>query len=64
MRFTILNSDTGSALDMNFESNDQLKLWLEINVNFKLLGEAKSYLPTRHVRMKDDEEEEFWYWGA
>tara|TARA_B100001093_G_scaffold370385_1_gene355355 strand:- start:132 stop:326 length:195 start_codon:yes stop_codon:yes gene_type:complete len=64
MRFTILNSDTGSALEMNFQNKDQLKRWLEINVNFKLLGETKSYLPTRHVRMKDEDEEEFWYWGA
>ena len=64
MRFTILNSDTGSALEMNFQNKDQLTRWLEINGNFKLLGETKSYLPTRHVRMKDEDEEEFWYWGA
>ena len=63
MKFTILNSDTGSALEMNFESENQLTRWLEINSNFKSLGEAKSYLPTRHVRMKDDDDE-FWYWGA
>ena len=63
MLFTILNSDTGSALEMNFESENQLTQWLEINSNFKSLGEAKSYLPTRHVRMKDDDDE-FWYWGA
>ena len=63
MKFTILNSDTGSALEMNFESENQLTQWLEINSNFKSLGEAKSYLPTRHVRMKDDDDE-FWYWGA
>ena len=64
MRFTILNSDTGTALEMNFQNKDQLTRWLEINGNFKLLGETKSYLPTRHVRMKDEDEEEFWYWGA
>ena len=63
MKFTILNSETGSALEMNFESENQLTRWLEINSNFKSLGEAKSYLPTRHVRMKDDDDE-FWYWGA
>jgi hypothetical protein len=49
MKFTILNSDTGSALEMNFESENQLTQWLEINSNFKSLGEAKGYLPTRHV---------------
>ena len=64
MRFTILNSDTGTALEMNFQNKDQLTRWLEINGNFKLLGETKSYLPTRHVRMKGEDEEEFWYWGA
>ncbi len=63
MRFTIFNSDTGTALEMNFESEDQLKKWLHLNDNFKSLGQTNSYLPTRHVRMKDNDEE-FWYWGA
>ena len=52
MKYTIINVDTGSALEMNFKSEEQLNEWLEINKNFKSLGKSKNDLPTRHVRMQ------------
>ena len=52
MKHAIINRRTGSALEMNFNSTEQLNEWLEINKEFESLGEVKTYLPTRHVRMQ------------
>ena len=60
MKYYILNTDNGSVMEMNFESEVQLAQWLEINPNFESRGEAKGTLPTRHVRMDTD----FAGWGS
>lgn len=52
MKYAIMNIRTGSALEMNFRSTEQLEEWLEINKDFKSLGKIEKYLPTRHVRMQ------------
>tara|TARA_B100001287_G_C22681628_1_gene530768 strand:- start:3047 stop:3235 length:189 start_codon:yes stop_codon:yes gene_type:complete len=62
MKCTILNSDTGSAMEMIFESKEQLDRWLELNPNFKNVGTIDYELPTRHVRMKN--KDEFAGWGS
>ena len=66
MKYTIVNVDTGSALEMNFKSEEQLNEWLEINKNFKSLGKSKNDLPTRHVRMQrwKDKDDIFSGWGS
>tara|TARA_Y100001937_G_C7011276_1_gene281078 strand:- start:503 stop:700 length:198 start_codon:yes stop_codon:yes gene_type:complete len=61
-KYTIYNETTGSAMQMAFDSIDQLKQWLEINPDFKNLGVIDYDLPTRHVRMKN--KEEFAGWGS
>ncbi len=62
MKYTILNTGTGSALEMAFDSEEQLQRWLEINPNFRNMGVVEYTLPTRHVRMKN--KEEFAGWGS
>tara|TARA_B100000424_G_scaffold257178_1_gene237826 strand:+ start:530 stop:721 length:192 start_codon:yes stop_codon:yes gene_type:complete len=61
-KYTILNENTGSAMQMAFDSFDQLKKWLDINPDFKNLGVIDYDLPTRHVRMQN--KEEFAGWGS
>ncbi len=61
-KYTILNENTGSAMQMSFDSFDQLKKWLDINPDFKNLGVIDYDLPTRHVRMQN--KEEFAGWGS
>jgi len=61
-KYTILNENTGSAMQMAFDSNEQLKKWLDINPDFKNLGVIDYDLPTRHVRMQN--KEEFAGWGS
>ena len=63
MHFTIINNTTGETFDMQFESHEQKRKWLNLAKGFKCLGEMKvDYLPTRHVRMKN--KEEFAGWGS
>jgi len=62
MKYTILNTNNGSAMEMNFESKEQLDRWLSLNPDFKNVGEIEYSLPTRHVRMAN--KEEFAGWGS
>ena len=62
MKFTILNTNNGSAMEMTFESKKQLDRWLSLNPDFKNVGEIEYSLPTRHVRMRN--KEEFAGWGS
>lgn len=62
MKCTILNTNNGSAMEMNFESKEQLDRWLSLNPDFKNVGEIEYSLPTRHVRMAN--KEEFAGWGS
>lgn len=62
MHYTIINNSTGETFDMKFESHDQKETWLSMAKGFACLGELKSYLPTRHVRMRN--KEEFAGWGS
>ena len=62
MKYTILNTNNGSAMEMTFDSKEQLDRWLSLNQDFKNVGEIEYSLPTRHVRMQS--KEEFAGWGS
>ena len=62
MKYTILNTSNGSAMEMCFDSKEQLDRWLSLNPDFKNLGVIEYVLPTRHVRMAN--KEEFAGWGS
>tara|TARA_B100000212_G_scaffold310828_1_gene262149 strand:+ start:481 stop:669 length:189 start_codon:yes stop_codon:yes gene_type:complete len=62
MKYTILNTSNGSAMEMCFDSEEQLQRWLLINPSFKNLGVIEYALPTRHVRMAN--KDEFAGWGS
>ena len=62
MKYTILNTTNGSAMEMCFDSEEQLQRWLSINPSFKNLGVIEYALPTRHVRMAN--KDEFAGWGS
>ena len=62
MKYTILNTGNGSAMEMIFESQDQLEKWLALNPSFKNLGQVEFALPTRHVRMQN--KDDFAGWGS
>ena len=62
MKYTILNTSNGSAMEMRFDSEEQLQRWLLINPDFKNLGVIEYTLPTRHVRMKN--KDDFAGWGS
>ena len=63
MKVTIINRNNGSAMDMNFDNEEQKQRWLEINPNFECLGPLENDLPTRHVRMQN-KDTEFEGWGS
>jgi len=54
MTYTILNRENGSASEMFFSSEKQLKEWLDINPSFENCGTVEYTLPTRHVRMNSN----------
>ena len=62
MKYTILNTNNGSAMEMSFDSKEQLDKWLSLNPDFKNVGKIEYSLPTRHVRMAN--KEEFAGWGS
>ena len=62
MKYTILNTNNGSAIEMIFDSEEQLQRWLTLNSSFKNLGQVEFALPTRHVRMQN--KDEFAGWGS
>ena len=62
MKVTIINRNNGSAMDMNFDNEEQKQRWLEINPTFECLGPLENDLPTRHVRMQNTDTE-FEGWG-
>ena len=55
MKVTIINRRNGSAMEMNFDDEQQIQRWLEINPIFECLGPLDNELPTRHVRMQSDD---------
>tara|TARA_B100000085_G_C18475857_1_gene485110 strand:- start:843 stop:1034 length:192 start_codon:yes stop_codon:yes gene_type:complete len=63
MKVTIINRNNGSAMDMNFDNEEQKQRWLEINPTFECLGPLENDLPTRHVRMQN-KDTEFEGWGS
>lgn len=63
MKYTIYNPSTGETFPMTFKDEKQMKQWLA-ETNWTCLGELKTYLPTRHERMKNKDEEEFAGWGS
>ena len=63
MKVTIINRNNGSAMDMNFDNEQQKQRWLEINPTFECLGPLENDLPTRHVRMQN-KDTEFEGWGS
>jgi len=58
MIVTIINRNNGSAMDMNFDNEEQKQKWLDINPTFECLGPLENELPTRHVRMKGKDNNE------
>jgi hypothetical protein len=52
MQVILLNTDNGSAFEMKFSSERQMKNYLEKNAEVEFLSECNSYLPTRHQRMQ------------
>ena len=42
-------------MEMNFDDEQQIERWLEINPIFECLGPLDNELPTRHVRMQSDD---------
>ena len=54
MTYTILNRENGSASEMFFSSEKQLKEWLDVNPSFENCGAVEYTLPTRHVRMNSN----------
>lgn len=63
MDYTILNKQTGETFTMKFSSKSQLITWLA-ETGWECLGKTTSYLPTRHVRMQSEQQEEFAGWGS
>ena len=57
MRVTIINRGNGSAMEMNFDNEEQKDRWLEINPSIECLGKLENDLPTRHVRMQNNDPE-------
>jgi hypothetical protein len=62
MKYTIYNPSSGETFPMTFKNKQQLKDWLA-ETGWINLGELKTYLPTRHERMKN-KDEEFAGWGS
>ena len=50
--YSIYNTSTGETVDMRFASEKQMKEWIN-NSGWVCLGELKTYLPTRHIRMRN-----------
>ena len=65
MKYTIYNPTTGETFPMTFENREQMKKWLA-ETGWTCLGELKTYLPTRHERMKNkkEDDQEFAGWGS
>ena len=51
---SIINRANGMVFEMTFDNDRQLSRWLELNTLFEYLGELESELPTRHVRMQKE----------
>ena len=51
---SIINRANGMVFEMTFDNDRQLSRWLELNTLFEYLGELESKLPTRHVRMQKE----------
>ena len=53
---TLLNERNGNAFDMACKSEQKLKQYLDANENLKIVGSSEAYLPTRHIRMKSEQQ--------
>ena len=62
MKYNILNSQSGETFVMEFDSKEQMQDWLA-ETGWVCVGEHDAYLPTRHERMKN-KQEEFAGWGS
>lgn len=62
MMYNVYNNTTGETVAMKFDSEQQMKDWIA-ETGWTCLGEQKTYLPTRHERMKN-KPEEFAGWGS
>jgi hypothetical protein len=56
LNYTLLNERNGDAFDMAFKSEQKLQQYLDANENIKIVGSSKAYLPTRHIRMKSEQQ--------
>ena len=56
LNYTLLNERNGDAFDMAFKNEQKLQQYLEANENIKIVGSSKGYLPTRHIRMKSEQQ--------
>jgi hypothetical protein len=52
MQVILLDTSNGSAFEMKFSSERQMKNYLEKNADVEFLTECNSDLPTRHQRMQ------------
>ena len=55
MKYAIIKRESGTVMEMNFESEEELDNWLEINPSFENLGVIDYSLPMRHVRIQTKE---------
>ena len=62
MKYNIYNPNTGETVLMQFDSDSQMRDWIT-DTCWMCLGPQDTYLPTRHERMKN-KEEEFAGWGS
>ena len=62
MTYNFLNKNNGDAFSMQFDTDEKKKAYQEKSPNLICLGEQEYTLPTRHVRMQN--QEEFAGWGS
>jgi len=62
MTYNFLNKNNGDAFSMRFDTDEKKKAYLKKSPNLVCLGEQEYTLPTRHVRMQN--QEEFAGWGS
>ena len=62
MTYNFVNKNNGDAFSMFFETDEKKTQWLKQSPNLVCLGEQEYDLPTRHVRMQN--QEEFAGWGS
>ena len=56
LNYTLLNERNGDAFEMAFKNEQKLQQYLEANEDIKIVGRSEAYLPTRHIRMKSEQQ--------